>query len=47
MGGVEGPALGGMRADMGDKARELLFNGLVFDLVAGRNMNRTGFSGGS
>src|SRR3954471_1979858 len=37
MGGVEGPALGGMRADMGDEARELLVNGLVFDLVAGRN----------
>ena len=37
MGGVEGPALGGMRADMGDKARELLFNGLVLDLMAGRN----------
>src|SRR4051812_43682978 len=26
-----------MRADMGDKARELLLNGLVLDLMAGRN----------
>src|SRR4051812_34613785 len=37
VGPVEGPALGGMSVDMGGKPPELLLNGLVVDLMAGRD----------
>jgi hypothetical protein len=37
VGWVEDPALGGMGVDMGGEPSELLLNGLVIDLVAGRD----------